>query len=47
VTIPRKEWITTEIASMIEERRKPKNGTTFECQRKYRELRNIVIRKSK
>jgi len=28
-TVPRKEWITTEIASMIEERRKLKNGTTF------------------
>ncbi|KAL4084163.1 hypothetical protein QTP88_027996 [Uroleucon formosanum] len=41
-TVPRKEWITTEIASMIEERRKLKNRTTFESQRKYRELRNLV-----
>ncbi|VVC30385.1 Endonuclease/exonuclease/phosphatase,Reverse transcriptase domain [Cinara cedri] len=46
-TVPRKKWITTEIASMKEERRKLKNGTTFESQRKYRELRNLVIRKSK
>lgn len=46
-TVPRKEWVTTEIASMIEERRKIKNGTTLESQRKYRELRNLVIRKSK
>ncbi|KAF0686720.1 craniofacial development protein 2-like, partial [Aphis craccivora] len=41
-TVPRKEWITTEIVSMIEERRKLKNGTTLESQRKYRELRNLV-----
>ncbi len=46
-TVPRKEWITAEILSMIEERRKLKNGTTLESQRKYRELRNLVIRKSK
>lgn len=45
--VPGKEWITTEIASMIEERRKLRNGTTLEIQRKYRELRNLVIRKSK
>jgi len=46
-TVPKKEWITTEIISMIEERRKLKIGTTFESQRKYRELRNLIIRKSK
>ncbi|KAF0716303.1 craniofacial development protein 2-like, partial [Aphis craccivora] len=41
-TVPRKEWITTEILSI-----KLKNGTTLESQCKYRELRNLVIRKSK
>jgi len=42
-TVPRKEWITTEIVSMIEERKKLKNRTTLESQRQYRELRNLVI----
>jgi hypothetical protein len=32
---------------MIEERRKLKNGTTSENQREYRELRNLIIRRSK
>jgi hypothetical protein len=32
---------------MIEERRKLKNETTLESQPKCRELRNLVIRKSK
>jgi len=39
-TAPRKEWITVEIVSMIEERRKLKNETTFEHKLKYREQRN-------
>lgn len=45
-TVP-KEWLTSEIVSMIEKRRKLKNGITLEPKRKYRELRNLVIRKSK
>lgn len=32
---------------MIEERRKLKNGTTLEQKQKYRELKNIAVRKSK
>jgi len=46
-TVPRKEWITIEIVNMIEERRKLKNETTLEHKWKYRELRNLVVRKSK
>jgi len=32
---------------MIEERRKYKNSNTVEYQRRYRTLRNLIIRKSK
>jgi len=41
-TVPRKEWITSEIVNMIEERRTFKNGTTLEHKRNYRKLRNLV-----
>ncbi|XP_025425707.1 craniofacial development protein 2-like [Sipha flava] len=46
-TLPRKEWITPEIIEMIEERRKYKNLNTNEYQKRYRTLRNLIIRKSK
>ncbi|KAL4125923.1 hypothetical protein QTP88_010160 [Uroleucon formosanum] len=46
-TLPRKEWITPEIIEMIEERRKYKNLNTDEYQKRYRTLRNLIIRKSK
>lgn len=46
-TLPRKEWITPEIIEMIEERRKYTNLNTDEYQKRYRTLRNLIIRKSK
>lgn len=44
---PRKDWITTEIVNMIEERRKYKSSNSTERQERYRVLRNLVIRKSR
>lgn len=46
-TEPRKEWITSEIIIMIDEVRKFKNASTPKHKLKYRELRNLIIRKSK
>lgn len=42
-----KDWITTEIVSMIKERRKYKSLNSTEGQKTYRSLRNLVIRKSR
>jgi hypothetical protein len=41
----RKYWITTEIVNFIEERRKYKCLNYTEGQKRYRALRNLVIRK--
>jgi hypothetical protein len=46
-TLPKKEWIAPEIIGMIKERRKYKNSNTDEYQRRYKLLRNLIIRKSK
>jgi len=43
----RKEWITTEIVKMIEERRKYKGSNSIDGQERYRVLRNLIIRKSR
>lgn len=44
---PRKEWITPEIVYLIGERIKFKHLTSEENQKRYRELRNIIVKKCK
>lgn len=43
----RKEWITTEIVKMIEERRKYKSLNSINGQEKYQVLRNLIVRESR
>lgn len=43
----RKEWITTEIVSMIKEKRKYKSSNSAEGQGRYKVLKNLIIRKSR
>lgn len=46
-SLPRKEWITSEIVYLIEERRKCKGLTSEKIQKRYRELRNEIMPKCK
>ncbi|KAE9522192.1 hypothetical protein AGLY_017452 [Aphis glycines] len=43
----KRNWITAEVVNLIEERRKYKNLNRTEGQKRYRSLRNLIIRKSK
>lgn len=43
----RKEWISQEVVDMINERRKYKNSNNEEDEKKYKIIRNKIIRKVK